>query len=257
MSEKTILVTNDDGITSKGIACLVAVMKHFGRVVVVAPSSPQSAKGHGISINDPLRMKKVSVFGSDVEAYESSGTPADCIKMAKAILFKDKEPDLVVSGVNHGSNAAVNIVYSGTVSGAMEAGLEGIPAVAFSLLNWSHDADFSMCEPFINQIVQEAMSGGIPKYSIWNVNIPNLPAEQIKGIEVCRQAHSKWVEKFDQREDPYGQSYYWLTGKFVNLDDGQDTDEYYLGQGYVTIVPVHSDHTAYEHIDKLKSRWKC
>jgi 5'-nucleotidase len=253
--EKTILITNDDGINAKGIAALVDVMRSFGRVVVVAPGSPQSAKGHGITITEPLRMRKVDLFGEEVDAYETSGTPADCVKLAKAVIFKDRQPDLCVSGINHGSNAAINIVYSGTVSGAMEAALEGIDSVAFSLLNWSHDADFTACKPFVKQVVENVLEQGLEGKTMLNVNIPNLPESEIKGLKVVRQADSKWVEEFEERLDPHGNTYYWLTGKFVNLDNGEDTDEYHLENGYVTIVPVHADHTAHHVMDNIKNRF--
>lgn len=256
MSRKKILISNDDGITAGGIRQLVEIAKNYGDVYVVAPQLPQSAKGHGITISEPLKMRKMDIFGDDVEAYECTGTPADCVKMAKSILFKDGNPDLCLSGINHGSNAAINIVYSGTVSGALEGALEGIHSVAFSLLNWSLDADFSMCVEPISQIIEDVLENGLPDKVMLNVNIPDVPANEIQGMRVCRQSESKWVEEFECRKDPHGNEYYWLTGEFVNQDDGEDTDIHFLKGNYVTIVPVHSDMTAHQHVNKIKGRFQ-
>ena len=254
--EKTILVTNDDGINAGGIRALVEAVKDLGRVVVVAPAQPQSAKGWGITITEPLYMRKVNTFGDDIEAYEGTGTPADCVKLAKAILFKGEKPDICVSGINHGSNAAINIVYSGTVSGAKEASLEGIQSIAFSLLDWSEDANFEPCKPFVKSITSSVLAKNLPSNSLINVNIPLLKPEDIKGIKVCRQAHSKWVEEFEIRKDHHGNECYWLHGEFVNQDEGKDTDIQYLEEGYITIVPVHVDHTAHAIIDEIKTRFE-
>lgn len=253
MEKPKILISNDDGITAGGIRALVEEMNLLGEVFVVAPQFPQSAKGHGITIADPLRMRKVNIFGEGVHAYECSGTPADCIKMAKAIFFKDKSPDICISGINHGSNAAINIVYSGTVSAAMEGALEGINSVAFSLLNWSSEADFKECIPSVRAIVDIVLNNGLPGKVMLNVNIPNIPANEMKGIKICRQADSKWVEEFTIRTDPMGNDYYWLTGEFVNQDNGNDTDHYYLENNFVTIVPVHADLTSHENMDHVKT----
>ena len=254
--EKTILVTNDDGINAGGIRALVEAVKDLGRVVVVAPAQPQSAKGWGITITEPLYMRKVNTFGDDIEAYEGTGTPADCVKLAKAILFKGEKPDICVSGINHGSNAAINIVYSGTVSGAKEASLEGIQSIAFSLLDWSEDANFEPCKPFVKSITSSVLAKNLPSNSLINVNVPLLKSEDIKGIKVCRQAHSKWVEEFEVRKDHHGNECYWLHGEFINQDEGKDTDIQYLEEGYITVVPVHVDHTAHAIIDEIKTRFE-
>jgi 5'-nucleotidase len=254
--EKVILVTNDDGINAGGIKALVEAVKDLGRVVVVAPAHPQSAKGWGITITEPLYMRKVNTFGEDIEAYEATGTPADCVKLAKAILFKGENPAICVSGINHGSNAAINIVYSGTVSGAKEASLEDINAIAFSLLDWSEDANFEPCKPFVQSITKDVLENGLPERTLLNVNVPLLPVEEIKGFKVCRQAHSKWIEEFEIRKDHHGNECYWLHGEFVNQDAGKDTDIHYLEEGYVSVVPVHVDHTAHNQLESMKNRFE-
>ncbi len=253
MNKPTILVTNDDGITAPGIRALVEVVKDFGKVVVVAPDSPQSAQGHALTINDPLRLRKVNVFG-DIEAYECSGTPVDCVKLAKSVVLENRVADICVSGVNHGSNASINIIYSGTVSAAMEASLEGINSIGFSLLSFDHDADFEPAKKYIRQLVRYVLDNGLHKTKLLNVNIPNLPADEIKGIKICRQANGKWVEEFARKEDPHGRPYYWLTGEFTNPDIGTDTDIWALENGYVSVVPSQHDLTAYEAIDELTGK---
>jgi len=243
MKKPTILVTNDDGITAPGIRCLVEVAQKFGTVVVVAPDSPQSGKGHALTLEDPIRLKKSTIF-EGVEAYECSGTPVDCVKLAKSIILKDNAPDLCISGVNHGSNVSINILYSGTMSAAMEAALEGIPAIGFSLLDFSWKADFSACSVVAEQLVKYVLEDGIPHANLLNVNIPKLPIEEIKGIKICRQADARWVEDFKKMDNPRNYDLYWLTGEFVNHDQRIDTDVRALSQGYVSVVPCQFDLTA-------------
>lgn len=253
MSKKPLfLVANDDGFTAPGIQATVNVLSALGRVVVVAPDSPQSGMGHAITINEPLRLVKNNHFGSEVESYHCSGTPADCVKLAVDKVL-DGKPDLLVSGINHGSNSSINVIYSGTMSAAMEGAIEGIPAIGFSLLDYSWDADFSASEFYMDKIVRKALSEGMPKDTLLNVNIPNGPKDGIKGIKVCRQARAKWVEEFDEREDPYKRKYYWLIGKFTNLDKGTDTDEHALAEKYVSVVPVQFDLTAHHAIAAINS----
>ncbi|MEY5049723.1 MAG: 5/3-nucleotidase SurE [Bacteroidota bacterium] len=252
MSKPLILISNDDGITSKGISTLVRLMKQLGEVVVVAPDSPQSAMGHAITITKPLRLDKVSIF-EDVQAYQCSGTPADCVKLAKNQIFKERRPDLVVSGINHGSNTSTSVLYSGTMSAAIESALEGYPAIGFSLCDWGADADFSHIESHIVQIAKEVLNSGIPKGLCLNVNFPPKQHEAIKGVKVCRQANAKWEEEFDERKDPHGRSYYWMTGNFVNTDKGEDTDEWAINNNYVSIVPTQYDLTAHYAISLLNS----
>lgn len=247
-----ILVTNDDGITAPGIRALIDAVKDFGRVVVVAPDKPQSGQGHALTLEDPLRLRKVDIF-DDIEAYECSGTPVDCVKLAKDVILENRAADICVSGVNHGSNASISIIYSGTVSAAMEASLEGINSIGFSLLNFARDADFEPCKKYIRHLVRYVLDKGLQNTKLLNVNIPNLPADDIKGIKICRQANGKWVEKYAHAKDPQGRDYYWLTGEFVNPDKGEDTDIWALKNGYVSVVPSQHDLTAYKAIDGLAS----
>lgn len=253
----TILISNDDGITALGIRNLVEIAKQFGNVVVVAPDSPQSAQGHSITIEDPIRIHESDIFGPDVQAYECTGTPVDCIKLAKNVVLKDQQIDLCLSGINHGSNASTNVIYSGTMSAAMEASMEGIPAIGFSLLDFAANADFSAARKFVKDIVANALSKGLGETLLLNVNIPKLPLGEIKGIKICRQAKGYWSEDFQKGMDPMGRSYYWLTGKYIYQDEGEDSDIWALENGYVSVVPVMHDlthHTALsslEHFSKL------
>ena len=251
MKKPLILVTNDDGITAPGIRALVSVARELGEVVVVAPDSPQSGMGHAITVSAPIRLHPANVF-EGIESYECSGTPVDCVKLAKHIVLKDRKPDLCVSGINHGSNASINIIYSGTLSAAMEASLERIPSIGFSLLDYSHDANFEPSKPFIKILMQQVLANGLEEGSLLNVNIPNLPEEEIKGIKVCRQAEARWDEEFMEATDPRGQKYYWLTGRFVNEDKGEDTDIWALQNNYISVVPSGHDLTTYASLPGLK-----
>lgn len=252
--EPLILVVNDDGITAPGIRALVDMVKPFGKVVVVAPEKPQSGQGHAITLHKPLRLKKSEVF-SDVEAYSCSGTPVDCVKLAVDKVLH-RLPDLCVSGINHGSNSSINIIYSGTMSAAVEAALENIPSIGFSLCDHSNEADFSASIHFGTKIVEQVMKNGLAPATLLNVNIPNLKVGAIKGIKICRQAIATWEEEYDERTDPSGKKYYWLTGKFVNHDKGEDTDEWALNNGFVSVVPVQYDLTAHHGINFINQNWK-
>lgn len=254
MSKPLILVTNDDGITAPGIRALIHFMKEIGDVVVVAPDSPQSGKGHAITLDTALYAKKVELIieEQNIEAYTCSGTPADCVKMALQELLTRK-PDICVSGINHGSNSSINVIYSGTMSAAIEAGIEGIPAIGFSLCDFSWKANFSEAQESIKNIVKEALSNGIPNGVVLNVNIPKLKKEAIKGVKVCRQARANWKEKFDKRTNPMGKDYYWLTGVFELLDKGEDTDEWALANGYISVVPTQFDLTAHHAIQNINN----
>lgn len=248
-----ILVTNDDGITAPGIRTLVEVMKELGDVIVVAPDSPQSGMGHAITISDTLFCEQVTIKETyKHKEYSCSGTPADCVKIATQEILHRK-PDLCVSGINHGSNSSINVIYSGTMSAAVEAGIEGIPAIGFSLLDYSLNANFEPTRKYIKAITKNVLKNGLPKGVVLNVNIPKLTADEIKGIKVCRQANAHWEEEFDKRINPQGREYYWLTGKFVNKDEGDDTDEKALEDGYVSVVPVQFDLTAHHFIKDLSS----
>ena len=245
MSKPLILVTNDDGMFAPGIHNLVAVARELGEVVVIAPDSPQSAKGHAITMHIPIRLNKVDVF-KGIDAYECSGTPADCVKLAKSVVLKNRNIDLCLSGINHGSNASVNILYSGTMSAAMEASLEGIDSIGFSLLDFSFEADFTAARHFAKLIAGRALQEGLKDTQLLNVNIPKLPLEKIAGIRICRQADGKWVEEFQEGIDPHGRKYYWTTGEFVNEDNGTDTDIWALANNYVSVVPSGHDLTKYK-----------
>jgi 5'-nucleotidase len=245
----TILVTNDDGITAPGIAALIEVASKFGKVVVVAPDSGQSGMGHAITIGKPLRLQEVKLF-ENIKAYQCSGTPVDCVKLARDIILKGEKPDLCISGINHGSNASVNVIYSGTMSAAMEACIEGIPSVGFSLLDYKYEASFATSKIVAEKIIQTMLSNKWPAHTLFNVNIPDVKPKELKGYKICRQANAKWEEKFVERKDPFGKNYYWLTGEFVNKDKGKDTDIYWLSKNFVSIVPVQFDLTNYKYFDK-------
>ena len=251
MSErKLILVCNDDGITAPGIRALVAVAKEFGDVVVVAPDKPQSAMGHAITINATLRVNPIKVDG--IIEYACSGTPVDCVKLAMNKILPRK-PDLLISGINHGSNASINVIYSGTMSAAMEGALERIPSIGFSLLDHSIDADFTAAQDVARTIISQAFESGIPEGICLNVNIPKVGPELIKGIKVCRQALANWEEEFDERKDPMGKTYFWLAGVFKNYDSGTDTDIWALENNYVSVVPCQFDLTAHSTLAHFKS----
>ncbi|WP_406682914.1 5'/3'-nucleotidase SurE [Seonamhaeicola sp. MEBiC1930] len=253
MTEKPlILVTNDDGINAPGIRTLISIMNTIGEVVVVAPDSPQSGMGHAITVDSTLYVNKVQIDDGPQTEYRCSGTPADCVKLAIRELL-DRKPDICVSGINHGSNSSISVIYSGTMSAAVEAGIEGIPAIGFSLLNYSWNADFEPSKSFIKKITKQVLKNRLPKDIVLNVNIPNLPKPEIKGIKVCRQAKGNWVESFDKRQNPSGKDYYWLSGKFVNLDGGEDTDEYALENGYISVVPTQFDLTAHYALKELNT----
>ncbi|HEY1195411.1 5'/3'-nucleotidase SurE [Flavobacterium sp.] len=249
-----ILVTNDDGILAPGIRALISVMETIGDVIVVAPDKPQSAMGHAITINNTLFLDKISKDGDAIAEYSCSGTPVDCVKLAVNEILKRK-PDLCVSGINHGSNSSINVIYSGTMSAAVEAGIEGIQSIGFSLLDFDWNADFEQIKSFVKKIALETLENKLPPGVVLNVNFPKLKESEIKGIKVCRQAKAYYAQKFDKRQTPFGKDYYWLAGKFVNEDKGEDTDEWALENGYVSVVPVQFDLTAHHSIQQLNT-WK-
>lgn len=249
-NEKVILITNDDGITSPGIAALVESVKGLGRIVVVAPDKPQSGMGHAITIGFPLRMMKMKLF-NDVEAWSCSGTPVDCVKLAVDKVLH-RHPDMCLSGVNHGANHSINVIYSGTMSAALEAAIEGIPSIGFSLLDYTLEADFTGAQYYTRHLVEQILGKNIDKHLCLNVNIPAVPLDFLKGLKVCRQAYAKYEEEFSERKDPGGRNYYWLTGEFMNFDTGTDTDVWALENNYVSVVPVQFDLTHYELKNKLE-----
>ncbi len=255
MSRPLILVTNDDSIYSKGIKSLVDAMSEIGDVVVVAPDKPQSGMGHAVTLNKPLRLHKITRFNQIEESYTCSGTPVDCVKIARDIVLHRK-PDLCVSGINHGSNSSINILYSGTMSAAVEAAIEHIPSIGFSLCNHDLDADFTAAAHYAKVIAQQILKHPLEKGILLNVNIPNIPLDEIKGIKTGHQAIAKWEEEFEERIDPRGSKYYWLTGKFVNYDKRENTDEWALENGYVSIVPVQFDMTSHKGIETIHNHWR-
>lgn len=249
-----ILITNDDGIFAPGIKALIEVASEHGDIVVVAPDSPQSGQGHAITLKDILRLRKVDTLGS-IEAYECSGTPVDCVKLAKNVILKDREISLCVSGINHGSNASINIIYSGTMSAAMEASIEGIPSIGFSLDHFGFDADFEPAKKAVNTIISTVLKQGMGAASLLNVNIPyHEDGSKLKGIKICIQSEGTWVEDFDVKKDPYGKEYYWLTGEFIHhVKEGEFLDDISaMKQGYVSVVPCMHDLTDYTNIKDIK-----
>lgn len=248
-----ILVTNDDGITAPGIRSLVDAVKDLGEVIVVAPDSPQSGMGHAITIGEPLRLHQSNVFDG-IDSWECSGTPVDCVKLARDKILHRK-PDLCLSGINHGANHSINIIYSGTMSAAMEAAIEGIPSVGFSLLDFSYDADFSIAGHVARTIASQMLQTIMPAHTLLNVNIPKVYGAEFKGIRICRQAYAKWQEEFDHRVDPRGKDYYWMTGKFMNMDEREDTDVQALQNGYASVVPVRFDFTDEHMKQNLQQQW--
>jgi len=246
-----ILITNDDGIHATGIVALVEVALQFGDVFVVAPDKPQSGMGHAITINSTIRVHK-SIAHSGAVAWSCSGTPVDCVKMA-IIKLLPRKPDLCLSGINHGANHSINIIYSGTMSAAMEGAIEGIPSIGFSLLNYSIDADFTAAKVYCSKVIAYTLEHGMEKGVCLNVNIPNLELDQLMGIKVCRQARGTWEEALDERKDPSGSSYYWLTGKFKSFEpEAEDTDVYALDKGFVSVVPSQFDMTAHQSLLKFE-----
>lgn len=247
-----ILISNDDGIFAKGIHSLVNFVADLGEIVVVAPTLPQSGMGHAITIHEHIRLDRSQLL-PEVESYECSGTPVDCVKLAKHYILKDRKPDLVLSGINHGSNSSVSVIYSGTMSAAMEGAMEGIPSIGFSLCEYHQNADFEPCREFVREIVQKALAGPFPANTALNVNFPSAKNQPIKGIRVCRQAHARWKEDFVNRKDPSGRDYFWLTGNFLYLDHDHDNDEMALKDGFVSIVPCQFDLTAYQHLNSVRA----
>jgi len=250
MERPNILVVNDDGITAPGIKALMNIAAEFGKVIVVAPDSPQSGMGHAITISKPLRLEKVQLYPG-FETYHCSGTPVDCVKLAVNQILH-KKPDLCISGINHGLNNSINVIYSGTMSAAMEGAIEGIPSIGFSVDDHGMDADFEPCLPFVRKMIKRVLEHGLPEGVLLNINFPREP---ILGLKICRQAKAKWKEEFDERHDPYQRKYYWLTGVFQLNDEGEDTDVWALNHHFGSVVPVQFDFTAHHAISKLNS-WK-
>ncbi|MDP4290060.1 MAG: 5'/3'-nucleotidase SurE [Bacteroidota bacterium] len=247
-----ILITNDDGISAKGIRYLIQLMCQLGEVVVIAPDKPQSGMGHAVTFSNPLRLNLIS-SGPNYLEYSCNGTPADCVKLGQKVVLKQK-PDLIVSGINHGSNTSVNILYSGTMAAVLEGAMESIPAIGFSVNDYSPIADFDHTEKYILSITRNVLQNGLPHNGCLNVNFPARQAEGIKGVKVVRQGRAYWDETFEERKDPRHRKYYWLSGEFRNIDSGTDNDEWAIANNYIAIVPIQLDMTDYAAIKKI-SEW--
>jgi 5'-nucleotidase len=251
--EPVILIVNDDGIYAPGLKALVEAVIGLGKIIVVAPDKPQSGMGHAITINQPLRLTHIKLF-DDVESWQCSGTPVDCVKLAVDKILHRK-PDICLSGINHGANHSINVIYSGTMSAAMEASIESIPSIGFSLLDHNIEADFTAAKKYVRILTEKVLAEKLDKHLLLNVNIPAIPEKLIKGIKICRQAYAKYEEEFMERNDPTHKKYYWLTGKFVNFDKGKDTDVWALDHQYISVVPVQFDLTNYTIKQKLEEKW--
>lgn len=249
--ERLILVTNDDGIGAGGLRALIEVARPHGRLFVIAPEEGQSGMSHAITVKYPIRIRKIEEDGGMV-IYSSNGTPVDCVKLALSKLL-DRRPDMILSGINHGSNSSTSVIYSGTMAAAIEGCINGIPAIGFSLLDYSPDAQFESIKKYAGIVLEKALEKGLPEHVCLNVNFPVNTYHKIKGIRICRQNKGLWREEFDHRRDPQNRDYFWLTGEFLNLEpDAADTDEWALRNNYVSIVPTHVDLTAYNALDHIR-----
>lgn len=251
--ERVIFLTNDDSYMSKGFRAAVELAKEFGKVIAIAPDRVQSGMSQAITINSPLFMRQVEI-SDDVEIYAFSGTPVDCAKIAFDHFFADKRVDLVLSGINHGSNAAVNVMYSGTMGAAIEGSFYGIPSIGLSLDDHDADADFEGAVHYARMIISDVLEAAerLPRPLCLNVNVPKIPADDIQGIRLCRQTRGFWREDFYARQDPHGRDYFWLTGAFHNAEpEAEDTDEWALAHNYVAVVPVQVDMTDYKMLKSL------
>ncbi len=249
-----ILVTNDDGIEAKGLQELIRIAREFGDVVAISAQVPMSGMSHAITIKVPLRVKLVEEEPG-FKKYLTNGTPVDGVKLAFNSIL-GRAPDLVLSGINHGSNSSSSILYSGTMSAAMEGAINHLPSIGFSLLSFEPDADFEPCDTVVRQIIQMVLENGLPDGICLNVNIPAVSIDRIKGIRMCSQANGYWKEEFEKRTDPTGQTYYWLTGFFHNREPdggGLETDEWALKHHFVSVVPINTDLTAYSLLEKMKT----
>lgn len=244
-----ILITNDDGVNAKGIAVLTKIARDFGDVVVMAPDRNASGKSHSLSTEAPLRVNTIA-SEPGLRVYSCSGTPVDCVKLAEE-HFCERPADLVLSGINHGSNASVNVLYSGTMGAVLEASNNGFDAIGFSLLDHHADADFSACVPLIRHIIDTVLRKHLPKKVSLNVNFPPFCTEGYRGIRVCRESKAMWADSFEKRTDPYGRDYYWLTGNFICHDHAEDTDQWALENGFVSVVPTTTDFTAFDSLSAI------
>jgi 5'-nucleotidase len=255
MDKRLILITNDDGHRADGLAALIEMMRPYGDIVVVAPEEMQSGMSSALTVKIPIRLRKIREEAG-LTIYACTGTPVDCVKLAMSHLFTRK-PDLLVSGINHGANTSISVIYSGTLGAAAEGALYGIPSIGFSLNDHSSSADFSTCIPFGRMIIEQVLKQPFDEHTFLNVNFPCLPYNEIKGIKLCRQNRGTWVEEFEKRVDPHGYDYYWMTGIFQNHEkEAGDADENVVQSGYVAIVPHHLDMTDYRELERLKQEWR-
>lgn len=254
MSKPLILVSNDDGYDAKGISALIELVKPYGEVVVVAPNLGESGMSHAITIKKPLRLTKIHEE-KDLKIFSCSGTPVDSVKLALNQLL-DRKPDILVSGINHGSNASISVIYSGTMGAAIEGCLNGIPSIGFSVCDHDKDANFDLALKYSKTIFEEVLKNKLPKGVCLNVNFPLIDINESKGIKICKQTNGVWKEEFDKRIDPYNGTYYWLTGNFKNDEpNNQETDEWALNNNYVAVVPIKVNLTAESFINELKNRF--
>jgi 5'-nucleotidase len=252
--DKLILITNDDGLYAAGLKALLEVMEEFGKIVLISTTISMSGMSQALTVKTPLRVKLLEE-NDNHRIYACNGTPTDSVKLAINQLL-GRYPDWVVSGINHGSNASVSVLYSGTMAAALEGCLYGISSAGFSLCSFSPTADFSACKDYIRIVMNKLALEPLPPGICLNVNVPAVSKEEIKGIRICRQAKGNWKEEFEKRKDPAGKTYYWLTGFFQNHEpDAVETDEWALANNYVSIVPVSVDMTAHWYLDQLKKRF--
>jgi len=253
--DKLILLTNDDGLYAAGLKTLFEVMEEFGKVVLISTAESMSGMSQALTVKTPLRVKLLEE-NEKHRIYQCNGTPTDSVKLAVNQLL-ERMPDFVVAGINHGANASVSVLYSGTMAATLEGCLYGISSVGFSLNSFSSTADFSVCKEYIRIVMENMSAEPFPAGVCLNVNIPAVAREDIKGIRICRQSKGNWKEEFEKRQDPMGKNYYWLAGSFQNHEpESEDTDEWALANNFVSLVPVTVDMTAHWYLDKLKKRFE-
>lgn len=251
MNKPLILVINDDGFEANGLEAMVEIAKQFGEVAVVVPDRSRSGVSHAITMNVPLRLTLYKTV-DNIPYWRTNGTPVDCVKLGLKIVLRDRKTDLVLSGVNHGSNSSASLIYSGTMAAAIEASFENIPSIGLSLLDYSPNADFTTVKHYANILIPKIMKHGLPPHISLNINFPKVSIPEIKGVRVTRQTDGYWQEELVEHTDPFGRKYYWLTGHLVDTDSKPDSCEWALKHNYISVQPVQYDMTAYRHIESLK-----
>ncbi|MEG0891746.1 MAG: 5'/3'-nucleotidase SurE [Bacteroidales bacterium] len=255
-----ILITNDDGYTAKGVNVITKLLSQYGNVTVIAPKEGQSGMSTALSFDKPLRLYKISQSkgptGNTINIYALNGTPADCVKMAMNKFFINKKPNLLVSGINHGSNASVGSVYSGTLGACIEGTIYGIPSIGLSLDAHISDADFTAVEQYLNIILKNYFRHPAKPGIYLNINFPSIPVREIKGIKIASQGKGMWINEFTERTDPRGENYYWMKGEFLDKETLATGDHILLKQGYITIVPHKVDNTDYTELANLSAAWQ-